>query len=486
MLDTGLTRKLMACLLFAGMLLVIVGCDDSSQNNEDDPQPESVKPGYGIDDSISHFEQLQSQGKTYDASSVTFDETDEALDYSDEDRAVADTSDLSPEDVIDIPSEGIKKQLASFYSIEAPITFGDVRTIENLNLTAMDLKSIAGIEYFVGLKSLAVGSNKALTSIKGVETLNDLERLNIAHTSVKNIEYVNSSLEELYAYNTLLDLDESDLTTILDIYRGLNLLDVSNTRLQLDRSMVSHWESITDPRYVVLKVDYKQLDYENIGFETFWEIEGFGVRWQHDKIEVQVPFSENTNLEMGPVVSRFVDITDKTYNETLIQTFEILENAIGVQNVDHDLEEIMLIYDYFLENMTHSESGSMSVLDAYNRETVTKTTALEAMSLFYQYRDLPVFSIRYRWQDFDDENANAVNTLNAVYEDRVYALGSYEYFMVGSENAENHMKDVFNGQSNSPFGPSLNELSKRYSGHDFSRSVLKNHAENINIELKFD
>lgn len=518
-------RKLMSVLGVLSLFFVVVACeeqDDSNRNNdtlnsqeEDTPTNEEDQdpnddPSNSIDDEDtkmededtntdenesdneetsydSYYEKLQAEGKTVTTNRGPYHDGTWDLDYSDDSRTVADTSTLGDDDIIDIPSQAIRNALSTRYSIDTPITYGDVRSIERITLSSKDVESLAGIEYFTSLIELQAGFNPKLTSIKGVEALDHLESLNISHTAVKTIDYAMPALATLDAVGTFVDIDATNLTDTAASMPNLRHLDLSKTSFKVTDAVLSEVSTIRETQSLNISIDYNQLDFDNVGYDAFWEFDEDGKILQYKNLGIDCNFVQSEASTFDSIESLYVDVTNPSFNDNLVETFETLQSAIGVNEVDHPLEKIILIYDYFSEHTVVEDTGSHSVLDAYNGEPVTKATKIEAMALIYQYLDLPVYSSQISFTGLSNDSQGEAYFLDVIHGGHSYAIGNYDYFMVGSENINTYVEMAYHNQDldieENQFATYIEGL---YTQNDLSRSLLKRSAENLNIDWKED
>lgn len=467
MTDFGFGRKGLSALLIVMVVLLVSAC--------------------GVD---NHYELLQKEGKRVDASVIEYhDGTDNGLDYADDSRTLADTSDLSDDDEIEIPSKSLKDAVSSQYDLETPIRFEDVKDIQRLQLNGGGIESIAGIEYFESLSQLDLSYNPRLTSIKGVEALENLTRLDISNTMVKQVEYDMPALERFAMRRTWVDMDESNIESLAEKLPALKTLDLTQTRFRINEDVLSTWESVRETSSAILRVDYKQVDYRTVGFDAFWEFDDEGYQGMNPGIDVEVTLKEGDNKANGDLESLYVDITDETYHETLAGTLDDVKAAIGVDEVGETLDTIILVYDYLGESIEVSEEGSTSVLDAYDGEPVTKATAHEAMALMYQHLGLPVYSSQISYATFNDtdEFSASIHTLDVIHEEGIHAIGSFEYFLVGSDTLETYVIEAFEDEGYEGDGSDItSSLPRRYSEHDFKRDTLSESADHLNIDMIFE
>ena len=438
---------------------------------------------------INHYESLKHLGKTVTISGFDYDtEVNDAIDYSDETRSLIDVSTLSDDDVINIPSASFEKAIREHLSLEGDITFGDVREIDYLMLTSREIKSIAGIEYFERLMTLILDDNP-LASINGVQVLENLEVLSISGSYVNNIDYAFSKLRTLRANETFVKLNVEAFDRLVNHSPNLQKIAVENTPTRVDQTFVNRAEQLKDQRIVVMGVDYKQVDISSVGYDAFWEFNEEGLYWTNVMFDIKVKLSEDSDVLEGVIKSLYVDIKDENSADILSQAMFLWEVEIGVFEVEDNLERLILIYDYFIENIVISENGSEMIIGALNGEAVTLKTAYETLSFIFQQYQIEAYVREVTYEHFTENMSDRFILLKVNYDNQKYVLVfdeviTYEYFMIGQDNIVNLVTETFDVDKN--LGLTIASMFTRYAQYDLLRETIEDAAEALNFELIYE
>ncbi len=377
-------KKLLLFTLFMFVGFVIIGCERTE---------DVLSENDGVYD--SHYDRLYHRGKTVDVTDFDYTlNTTTEPDYADDDRELIDTSGLSDDDIINIPSESFEQAIRDYYEFEGDITFDDVRYIEELNLWNRDIYSTARIEFFVSLESLMLMNNYGLTSINGVQALSNLDTLSIDETLVKNIDYHLPALTVLDARYTMIDLDsENFLDMVRTNFPSLRYLYIPSTPTVLDRAMYDAVETLSEERFFMLSVNPEQVNYNELSHEDFIILDEDGaIEWYHRNIINFYIETSDSDQTYGPMITRFFDVHDTNESETLMTLLNEWETTIGAHNADSELAKLLIIYDYFINTNTIDEDGSDFIVDALDKEAVNLETAYKTLAIVLNHHGFTAYT----------------------------------------------------------------------------------------------
>lgn len=108
------------------------------------------------------------------------------------------------------------------------ITAGDMRTLEELDLSSEGIINLSGLEYAAKLKVLNLSYNEII-SIKPLSTLNSLQKLYLQSNSIKDISPLSNliNLKELnISYNSIRDISViSNMPSLYSLNIAYNLVN---------------------------------------------------------------------------------------------------------------------------------------------------------------------------------------------------------------------------------------------------------------------
>lgn len=147
------------------------------------------------------------------------------------DPAITDYAPIgTPEAPISFPNQQAEQTVREILGrLEGDLCYSDVKDLESLDLADCQLKDIAFLRYFTGLKSLNLSGNR-ISDLSPLRGLTELEELNLSGNQIIDLEPV-GRLEKL----TVLDVAKNRVNIQQDTFSGmlsLHTLDLSSNQLK--------------------------------------------------------------------------------------------------------------------------------------------------------------------------------------------------------------------------------------------------------------
>ncbi|GEM_PF-2854975 len=439
----------------------------------------------------SHYWTLRHEGRDYyvDAVDYTY-QSDPLLDYSDDERTLFEWEDVADDEVLDFPCQAFEEALREELDIDekTPITYGDVKDITSLRVTSSGIESIAGIEYFQSLRTLTLDNNPALTSLNGIQALDDLDTLYARDTSVRTLDYELPSITTIDMRHSRLDLEPETISQMPE----LSTLNARQTMITLDEDLFSAFEAFDEATDHPVKflTYYLQVDWSELDTEDFWvfddgDLEGYNMTFD---VDVTADF---VDAEFPDSMEGFgLDIEDKAHGESLNQAALSVLEAVDIQEDMDAWQEIILIYDYLYHHFAETASPDETnnhILRALEGEPTTHQAASEALAYVLGVHGFDVRHTVWVLQEYGVNELDARGYVIEIFKDDVqylidldYALleeAPYSFFLVSY--------DTYNQRIEEASPPVFEELYP-HNSHDYDREALIEKAEALNITLEFD